>query len=305
MSNANNNIKTTGYNTTPPLFVINMPKDADRREGIAARARDVGVDLTFIEAVNGREMSDEAIATVYDSARRKRFFGRDMTKGEIGCLLSHRKIFEKMIAENIPLAAVLEDDVIFEADFKEALSALTQNTCHSEQSEESKSNSPSTDPSLTLKMTKQQTLQWDVIRFLGSAKIYKRGCRKIAPLGGTRYHYARLPTAPGGAHGYLLTRHAAEIMLRHMRRNWVPIDTLQGRMWETGLETLVLYPAPLYPDPAAETTIGNDTRFDKTVRLEGLPRLLYPLTRAWYKITDTLGKKWIYWGSWLKDKKAV
>ncbi|MCB9989177.1 MAG: glycosyltransferase family 25 protein [Rhodospirillales bacterium] len=260
----------------PPIFVINMAKDTDRRDGINARAQNVAVELTFIEAINGREMSDTDIAAVYDSAKRKRYFGRDMTKGEIGCLLSHRNIFEKMVKEDIPLAVILEDDVIFEPDFKDALTALAQSS-----------------------------RKWDVIRFLGSEKIYKRGCRKIAPLGNTRYQYARLPTAPGGAHGYLLTRNAAEIMLKHMQRNWIPIDTLQGRTWETGLETLVLYPAPLFPDPAAATTIGNDERFDKTVKLTGLPRLFYPLTRAWYKLEDTIGKKRIYWGSYLRDKKTA
>ncbi len=259
----------------PPIFIINMPKDVERRSSIQKRIDKAGVEAVFIDGVNGSVMSDEEVADVYDSAKRKRYFGRDMTKGEIGCLLSHRKIFTKMVDEDIPVAVILEDDVIFEPDFKQALKAIML--------------SP---------------IKWDVIRFLGSKKIYKRGCRKIASLGDTRYQFARLPTAPGGAHGYILTLDAAKTMLEHMQKNWIPIDTLQGRCWETGLETLVLYPAPLYPDPTVQSVIGNDTRFDKTVKLEGLSRAFYPITRTWFKLCENIGKRRVYISSWLRDKRA-
>ena len=260
--------------TQLPIFIINMPKDTKRRSSITARLKHLELKASFIEGVDGLAMSDQDIDLVYDSTKRKRYFGRDMTKGEIGCLLSHRNIFTKMVDEQIPVAVILEDDVIFEPDFKQALAAISDSS-----------------------------MKWDVIRFLGSKKIYKRGCRKIAKLGNTRYQFARLPTAPGGAHGYMLTLEAATIMLKHMQRSWVPIDTLQGRCWETGLETLVLYPAPLYPDPNEETTIGNDIRFDKTVKLTGLARTLYPLTRTWFKLCENIGKRWVYWGAYARDKR--
>jgi len=92
-------------------------------------------------------------------------------------------------------------------------------------------------------------------------------------------------------------------MLKHMQSNWKPIDTLQGRVWETGLETLVVHPAPLHPDPGAGTTIG-DERFDKTITLTGLDRTLFPLTRGLFKINENIGKKWVYWSSWPRDKMA-
>lgn len=254
---------------TPPVFVINLPRDNKRKDVMRERFDKCGVQLTFIEAVNGREL-DLQNAPYYDRARRRRYFGRDLMPGEIGCLLSHRKIFEKIVAEKIPYAVVLEDDVIPEPDFRQAIEALPL-----------------------------AVIKWDVIRFLGSKKIYQRGCRKIAPLAG-RYWLARLPTAPGGAHGYMLTLHAAGIMLHHMQKNWVPIDTLQGRMWETGLETLVLNPAPVQTDQAMESTIG-DARMDKTILIEGLERVLFPLNRALYKLGDTCGKRFIYWSSWPRD----
>ncbi len=253
----------------PPVFIINLPEDTDRRKIMQERLEPTGVPYEFIEAVNGREF-DLANTPAYNRKKRLRYFGRDMIGGEIGCLLSHRNIYEKMDRENIPFAAILEDDVVFEPEFKDVLCALVE--------------------------TK---VPWDVVRFLGSKKVYARGCRKIAPLLG-QYWTARLPTAPGGAHGYVLTLKAARVMLKHMKTNWVPIDTLQGRIWETGLETLVLHPAPLHIDESAETTIG-DSRLDKTLQIEGWQKKLFPLFRAWFKIYENIGKRYVYWSAWPRD----
>ena len=247
-----------------------MAKDEGRRQAMLKRAAEMGLDLEFFEAVNGRNLSSDQME-LYDSKKRRHFFGRDLTFGEIGCLLSHRAIYEKMIRENIPVAIILEDDVIFEPDVKEVFAALPYSS-----------------------------VPWDVIRFLGSTKIYARGCRKIAPLIG-RYWMARLPTAPGGAHGYMIKREAAQVMLTHMQKNWLPIDTLQGRTWETGLETLVVYPAPLYPDQQEASTIGDD-RFNKSVQLQGLDRTLFPIRRARYKLGELVGKKYTYLTSWVRDR---
>lgn len=260
----------------PPVFVINLPEDTGRREIMRARLDAAGVGYEFIEAVNGRKF-DMASHPDYDGIKRRAAFGRDMIPAELGCLLSHRKIFEKMDRDNIPAAVILEDDVVFEPEFADVLRAL-------------------------IRMNEDGPSKWDVIRFVGSAKIYKRGCRRIVKLLG-KYWMGRLPTAPGGAHGYLLTLHAARVMIRHMQSNWMPIDTLQGRTWETGLETLVVHPAPLHIDQEAVTTIG-DARFDKTITLQGWRRRVFPLTRGWFKLGETLGKKWTYWSSWPRDKIA-
>lgn len=252
-----------------PIFVINLPRDTARRDTMISRFTPLGAALNFFDAIDGRALTPEQLK-LYDGAKRRRYFGRDLMAGEIGCLLSHRAIFQKMISENIDYAVILEDDVVPEPDFMDAISAMPR-----------------------------APIKWDVIRFLGSQKVRRRGCRQIAPLTG-RYALGRLPTAPGGAHGYMVTKRAAAIMLRHMEKNWLPIDTLQGRTWQTGLETLVLTPSPLHIDESMPTTIG-DTRLDKTIRLTGLERFIFRLNRALYRIEDTLGKRWTYWSKWPQD----
>jgi hypothetical protein len=93
---------------------------------------------------------------------------------------------------------------------------------------------------------------------------------------------------------------AAKVMVKHMQSNWIPIDTLQGRMWETGLETLVVHPAPLHIDETVDTTIG-DIRLDKKLQVTGLQKSFFPLFRAWYRLYETLGKQFIFWSSLPKD----
>ncbi|MFM2128991.1 MAG: hypothetical protein RL477_537 [Pseudomonadota bacterium] len=256
----------------PPVFLINMARDVERRRLMTERLEAIGLPFTVVEAVVGAGLDLDACAH-YDGPRRRRFFGRDMTPGEVGCLLSHRAIMQRMIDENLPAAVILEDDVIFEPDFPDVLRALTGGG-----------------------------RRWDIIRFLGSEKIYRLGRRLIAPLVG-RYWLARIPGTHGGAHAYLLSQDAARALLAHTDRAWMPIDTMQGRCWTTGLESLVVHPCPLRTDPAAGSTI-EDKRFDKTLRLSGFDRALYPLRRFAFKLGETLGKRAVWWGSWWRDGRG-
>lgn len=259
----------------PSIFIINMDKDVNRRETMRTRAEAAGLLFEFVQAISGRDMSVEEIDRCYDSAKRKRYFGRDMTIGEIGCLMLHRKIYEKVVAENIPYAVILEDDVVFESDIYKVLVTILE-----------------------------APIKWDIVRFLSHSKVYKRGFRNIIPLGNTRYQFSRSPAAPAGAYGYLISYHAAEVMLKHMQRNWLPVDVLLGRVWQTGLEMFVLIPSPLRHDPSSGSTIGGE-RFIKYVDMEGMARVMYVFTRAWFKLSENCCKRWVYYSSWFRDRKTA
>jgi glycosyl transferase family 25 len=63
--------------------------------------------LEIMDAVNGNAYSDDELKKfVFD------YPACQMTKGVIGCSLSHLKIYKKMCDENINLALVLEDDAL-------------------------------------------------------------------------------------------------------------------------------------------------------------------------------------------------
>ncbi len=246
---------------TIPVFVINMPKSEKRREIAAKRLKEANLDYHFIEAVDGKLLDFNH--PHYDRNKRLRYFGRDLLLAEIGCLLSHRKVYQKMVEDNVEKALIFEDDVVLkEPNFKALLESIIN------------SQTP-----------------WDVIRFIVPKRSHKI-VTQITP----KYSLGRVYGTQGGAFGYMMTLKAAKKMIEHTERFWFPIDTIHGRTWETGLDVKYLLPCPITTDDEIPSTIG-DKRFDKTVQLKNWQKALYPFFRAWHKLNDNIGKRTSYWFS--------
>lgn len=69
----------------------------------------LGITPIRIPAVNGRDPAERARSAAASYAQ--------LTHGEIGCFESHRRVWQKMVDEGIPVACVLEDDVLVASDF--------------------------------------------------------------------------------------------------------------------------------------------------------------------------------------------
>lgn len=90
------------------VFVINLPKDTQKRQNFISNFKDIDIKYEFIEGIYGKDLSQSELEKlVYD------YKNSLMMPGEIGCALSHQKIYQKMIDENIAYALILEDDAIF------------------------------------------------------------------------------------------------------------------------------------------------------------------------------------------------
>ena len=100
-----NNIKT---------FVVNLKKDTQKKEHMLELCRQYDLQIEFIEAVYGKELSENEVVKLYCEQSSVSNIGRGLARGEIGCALSHKLIYEKMLKENIPSACILEDDVNFD-----------------------------------------------------------------------------------------------------------------------------------------------------------------------------------------------
>jgi glycosyl transferase family 25 len=74
------------------------------------------VPFEFLFGVDGRKLSQEKINIVYDTEKAKKYDG-ELSRGEIGCALSHRLAYERMIKNNIERAIILEDDIKLKNDF--------------------------------------------------------------------------------------------------------------------------------------------------------------------------------------------
>ena len=104
-------------------FVINLERSTARRAFMQRQLDSRGLAFEFVRAVDGAALSDDEVARVCDFERLARW-PHLRRRGVYGCLLSHYRIYERMVAENLPCALVLEDDVVVDAALGELLRAL-------------------------------------------------------------------------------------------------------------------------------------------------------------------------------------
>jgi len=92
-----------------PVFLINLDRQPDRLEFMLSQMKSLHLEPIVISAVDGRQLED--------STRTEVAFYASLTPGEIGCFESHRKIWKKIVDEDLESAFVIEDDVIIASDF--------------------------------------------------------------------------------------------------------------------------------------------------------------------------------------------
>ncbi|TYP00052.1 GR25 family glycosyltransferase involved in LPS biosynthesis [Geothermobacter ehrlichii] len=260
-----------------PIFIITLEDATSRQESIRRRLTELGLSFQFIPGVDGRKL-DLLAHPAYEPVKRRLFYGRDLSNGEFGCVLGHRNVYRHMIEHRIECAVVLEDDSILTDELPAVLAALRhERDC------------------------------WDLVRFLGRQKNY-RSTRTIRPLPGTSAMLSRQLGIPGGAYGYMLNLRAAERLEKLMQKNWLAVDTLHGAVWLTGLRTFSVTPSPVLPNdqaPSCIDTLDDNLRWDKTVRLEGTMRLLYPLTRGLWKFYLNCCTQYVRFSTLAKDRKLA
>lgn len=108
-------------NNLPPIFIISL-KDSTRRKEISARLNSLELDFQFVDAVYGKALTQEQLKQIdFEFYPQKYAAKKPLTLGEIGCALSHIKMYEHIVANNIPEAIILEDDAIVSLYFKQIL----------------------------------------------------------------------------------------------------------------------------------------------------------------------------------------
>ena len=100
------------------IFVINLEKDLARRESISAQLEALGLTYEMVPAVYGAGLSVEDRSKLYDDRKAKLHRSRSLTPAEIGCALSHLRVYRTMIEHGIDHALILEDDVTLPSGLK-------------------------------------------------------------------------------------------------------------------------------------------------------------------------------------------
>tara|TARA_B100000902_G_scaffold199189_1_gene189911 strand:+ start:3215 stop:4108 length:894 start_codon:yes stop_codon:yes gene_type:complete len=120
--------------TQDAVYLINLEKRTDRLEHFekAYNNCDIVADFKRISAVDGSKivleeenlLTDKARTEIYDyldkGYREKHY---QLTKGGIGCYLSHINVWEQILKDDVEIALIFEDDTTIPKDIQSKLDA--------------------------------------------------------------------------------------------------------------------------------------------------------------------------------------
>jgi len=255
-----------------PVFVINLKRSLDRRDHTIKQLYESGVHFRVVEAIDGTELSDQKIRNNPDFGIFK--FGmhsRYLLKEEIGCTLSHLKIYRQIVDEKIELACILEDDNDYLKDFKEVLDHV-----HFFSDE------------------------WDLL-YLGhrsgstSKVAQSRNKKKLMPL---NYYIGEAIEVPYGSHAYIINIETAEKLLKWAYPIRMPFDSFIGNGRALGIRTFLLSPPCAVSNSVFDSTIYTHQEILYSTPLRKVVGQFIRKTYSWFPFLRTF-RVWIFlkWNS--------
>lgn len=156
-----------------PIYVINLKKSTERKKYLIEEFKRHKIEnYTFIEAVNGYDLNLEELKNnniISNNCGLKR--------GEIGCSLSHYKIYEETLKNDAEINLILEDDVFFVDGFNIKFNII---------------------------MNRIKNMNWDIF-YLG-INCYTDCCKEGEYIG-NKIHGIYCPKhVVSGTHGYLIKK---------------------------------------------------------------------------------------------------
>jgi glycosyl transferase family 25 len=193
-----------------PVFVITLPQAIQRQTQVKERLQSLNIPFEFVEGVDGRLLSEEELRKVFDKKKSYDYYkwyrnrigsaSVELSRGEIGCVLARRKIFQKIIDENIDKAVVLEDDVLVTEDFLPIMEKVLNSIKHS-----------SLEKNIIIKL--DETLSNNYGIYIKLKNILNRFLRPIQIRIDKKLAIVKTPMNFGGAQGYYIDNAAARTML--------------------------------------------------------------------------------------------
>jgi len=231
----------------PPVWVVNLDKSRHRWERCTQELAAQNVVAERFPATLGKALSPEELEA--NTTFGARYF---CTPGMIGCFMSHMRIWQKVVDENLPAVVVLEDDIVLYPKFNERLGSLLG----------------------------ELPADWDVC-LLGAVGCIASEVEALPMkiyglvIGGTRPSPGKtrsvseqvfVPYRPAGTHAYVVSQKGAQTLLRECPKARYHVDLTA---WS--VKPLKLYMAK---DVLGTQLFDGDT----TVSKEGAP-----LTKRWLR----------------------
>ncbi|XP_074713035.1 LOW QUALITY PROTEIN: procollagen galactosyltransferase 2-like [Strix uralensis] len=109
------------------IFMINLKCRKDRQDRMLRTLYEQEIAVKIVEAVDGKALNTsqlKALSIDMLLGYWDPYFSRPLTRGEIGCFLSHYYIWKEVVNRELEKTLVIEDDVRFEHQFKRKLMKL-------------------------------------------------------------------------------------------------------------------------------------------------------------------------------------
>ena len=242
-----------------PIFVISLKRSLNRRINISRQLKALELEYQFIDAVDGSQFTHYEVIEKYGEQvfYSNTYDHQRMSLGSLGCLLSHIKLYELMIENNIPVACVLEDDAELSPCFAEILNTAIL-----------------------------QKVSWGTL-LLGHYSRYRKSYNQGAEAVYWKkrvchdYHIARAAEFPLTTIGYLIKLPTAKKLLNLAYPIRMPADWIVGNTELVGDILKIITPPCIVSnkDYRRESTIANNTEaLEELQRNSSIPSLPRRLT---------------------------
>ena len=238
-----------------PIYVITLKKSTERRQTMTKRLERLGLEFSFTNAVVGRDIHYTEKNRLC-SQKRQRFLRSPLSNGALGCLMSHRAIWQKMLEDGIDSALILEDDAIITPEILDVLPRLEKLKGH-----------------------------FDVISLHDMKGLPLIDIAQISDshrLTTTRYNNI-------GAVSYVISQKAAKHLLDLSLPALFEVDVLMNRWWDHGLQTLLVTPQVVNEDHSP-STIG----YGKAEPVWPDDTIFHKLNRRFNRAKDSITKRRLF-----------
>jgi glycosyl transferase family 25 len=193
-----------------------------------AEAQRVGIDLEFVQAIDGKELRLDA-ASGYDREGRLRR-APDLKPAEVACVLSHKNALKRFLASDAYAAVILEDDAVL----SEKLAAFAM----------AAASLPIAWDAINLESRKRKPIRPAIARFDSGIGLYASAWLSA------------------GATGWMYSKSGAKKVLDSLENFRHAYDTHLGFFWRYGLMALCTDP-PLVHQGGSASTIGSGRLFSE------------------------------------------
>lgn len=212
------------------IFLINLDRRPDRLQFVASQLNNLQLDFERISAIDGEKINIETLNDIKINNNRHYIErSRLLSMGEIGCALSHRLIWKRMLEQNLDYALILEDDVTIDAKL---LDILTDKTIRNYDFINLSSNHPYNVNNNIAKSLVEKNIISRPTLFSPNRKIWRKLEKNHAWL---IIKLTQLPNcnilcectnAPAMASGYIISKKAAKHFIEASNNLFYPIDNI-------------------------------------------------------------------------------